>query len=296
MTAGIEGVAFCMIQKEIEDYLSWKGSYTAKASVTYRVHLERFNGLVKKIISEIGITDIIKFQQMMKNKYAIANVAYATIVIKNFFDFYRRQGIKCIDPFIIRAPKFMPRPHCHITFEEYQKMENTVTRSEFFTLEKRIILRLLWETGIRVSELCDLNIADIENEPKAFIRTKKGNRMRWIFWSPETHRHLMQYLGIRLCMNQREHLFMAGIKGRGIRLTTRSVQRWIKEMASSANLKKKVSPHSLRHSKAHHILDLGGNIVEIMRILGHSRNNPRAALDYLQFNDKEMEKTARKYV
>ncbi len=281
------------LEKEIGDYLNWKASYTKKASYTYALHLRRFANYTQKELVDINFADIVNFSLYLKQHYSLANVAYSMAIIKNFFIFYKKQGINCLDPFFIKIPKFTPHSHSAITFEEYDSMLSVLDENEFFTIQKKLIFRLLWETGIRVSELCGLDISDLDSKnPKALIVTKKNNKQRWIFWTQETHNLLLTYLGIRICLNQTAPLFIASSHNRRNRITTRTIQRWTKEVCFEAGITRKISPHSFRHAKAHRILDKGGTVKDVQFVLGHSENNPVSAFSYLRLNATEAEKRA----
>lgn len=280
-----------MLENEIKDYLNWKASYTKKASKTYALHLRRFDNFTKKELKDINLFDVVEFQLYLKSKYSLANVAYSMAIIKNFFIFYKKQGIDCLDPFFIKPPKFTPHSHSAVTFQEYTSMLDSFRDDEFWDLQKKLVFRLLWETGMRVSELCDMNISDLTtNESKALIVTKKNNKQRWIFWSKETHTMLIKYLGTRLCLNQNPPLFIASSHNRRHRITTRTIQRWTKEACLKSNIKRKISPHSFRHAKAHRILEKHGTVKDIQFILGHSENNPISAFSYLRLNSNESER------
>lgn len=289
---------FMKLKQAIDKYLEWKSTYTNKAPATYRLHLGRFEKFVKKDLEHITLEDVILFQLHLKSIYSLANVAYSMIIIKNFFDFWRRQREACVDPYLIKIPRFIPNSHAPIYHDEFVDMDKSLGEGDFEEVEKKVILRLFWETGMRVSELCDLNISDIETKRRATtIVTKKNNQQRWIFWSEKTHDLLIKYLGVRICLNQRPELFISPHMGnKRRRITTRSIQRWIKMIAKNAGIVKSISPHSFRHGKAHRILDLGGTVKDIQMILGHSEINPQASFSYLRLNISEIEVRAKMFI
>lgn len=285
----------CYMREKINEYLDWKGTYTIKAASDYRLTLGRMSEYFKNDFQEITNNDITQFIQHLKNRYSAGSVRYSIVILKNFFWYYN--GQTKVDYFKIRIPKQNSTPHYALTEEELIRMDSVFKAGEMWETEKRVIHRLLWKTGMRVSELCDLNIADVSNEEMgALIRTKKNNKMRWIFWDRETHELLLKYLGVRLCLNQQTALFIAKANNRRERITIRTVQRWVKEIARMAGINKKVSPHSYRHGKAHIILDKGGNIKHIAQILGHSETNPMAAFHYIRLNANENKKIALKFL
>lgn len=282
----------------IQKYIEWKATYAPRAAVNYRVPLTRFKEFIRKDFPRATIDDVVRFQNLMQDRYSASRAAYSVIVLKNFFKFWEHNGKRMIDPYLLRVPRMEHHSHAAVSPEEFKRMEATISVDDFYGIEKLLILRLLWETGMRVSELSDLNLSNVDSEKrKAFIPTKKTKRPRWIMWSEKTHWLMCRYLGVRICLNQQPALFIAGDRGgRRDRISVRTIQRWVKEIAADANIVKKVSPHSFRHAKAHRILDLGGNPKHISAILGHSENNPMAAFSYLRLNETEFEKIAEQFL
>lgn len=90
-------------------------------------------------------------------------------------------------------------------------------------------------------------------------------------------------------------LLIAKTKNARARITTRSVQRWVESLCLEAGIPKR-SPHSFRHSKAHRILEQGGGVADIARILGHSEKNPVAAFNYLKLNQAEQTDRAQRFM
>lgn len=275
--------------------MDWKATHTRTTGNRYPVHLRRFDRHCKKTIKRLTLNDVISFYNALeRKKYSNANISYSMTVIKSFVAFYSAQGICKINPKLIKIQKPTTNPHYTIKRGEYETMLSSLRDDELWDVQRKLVIRMLWETGVRVSELCALNVSDMSStEPKAMIVTRKNNKFRWIFWGRDTHDLLLAYLGARICTNQRPHLFMTE-KGHN-RPTTRTIERWVKDTAVNAGLKTKITPHSFRHSRAHRILDQGGNVVDIQKILGHSENDPRAAFSYLRLNTTEIEKIARKF-
>jgi site-specific recombinase XerD len=154
---------------------------------------------------------------------------------------------------------------------------------------------MLYETGVRVSELCDLNIEDISNEDHtALIMTKKGTEKGWIVWTDDLHELMIKFLGVRLCMNGREHLFVTE-RGHN-RPTTRTIERWVDKVVKESGINKHIVVHSFRHGKAHFMIDHGADIVAVAKALRHSEKNPMGAFSYIRLNQKESEKILRKFL
>ncbi len=290
---------FMYLNDAITQYLNWKATHTNKAVVNYKLHLKRFKEFLNnKGVGEITLSDVVEFQELYKKRYASANVAYAITILKNFFQFLQANKIDSVNPLLIKTAKFIPKSHAAVSEEEFQKMDSLLKENDFWELQRKVIIRLLWETGMRVSELCDLNVSDIDvRQMKVMIRTKKNNKFRWIFWSLMTHYYLEKFLGIRIYLQKKDGLFIASDRGgSGERVTTRTIQRWISELAKEAGINKKITPHSFRHAKAHEVLNRGGSVKDVQVLLGHSEENPRAAFSYLRLNPTEIEKRAKLFL
>lgn len=287
------------VSKAIQVYLSWKATYTQKAPITYKVHLQRFEAYMgqNKNIEFISLEQIVTFQHHLKSVLSPAGVAFSTIIIKNMFQFLLRQKIGVLDPWLIKIPKFEVHSHKTLEREDFEKMNDCLGVGEFYELEVKLIINMLWDTGMRVSELVSLNLSDLNLQARmAQVVTRKNRQLRWIMWGHETHELLLKYLGIRICLNQQPYLFMAHEGARRDRINVRTAQRWIKSACKRAGIVVKITAHSFRHAKAHRILNMGGGVVEVGKILGHSESNPMAAFSYLRLNVREFTEVAAKFL
>lgn len=279
------------MKKEINQYLEWKASYTTRAAKVYKPHLLRFQQITQiDDVSKITRQDVVRFQAQIAKKYSESHVALALVVIKNFLCYLHDEGISSLKPHTIKIPRFSTKAYAHITFEEFQKMEKVVTTGKFSDLRIQVALHLLWYGGLRVSELCDMDLTMIDDKVQgAFIVTKKSGKKDWVFWPHETHQLLVYYLNLRLSHSQKPPLILSR---NDKRISTKSVQRWINIVAQKANIPKKVVPHSFRHGRAHRILELGGNVKDVQWWLRHSERNPQASFQYLRLNPTERYKRA----
>lgn len=288
------------MENEIRKYLDWKGTYASRASVNYKIWLRRFIEVCEdKPLGKYTIEDIIKFKHWLETRYGSASVQFAVIVLKNFFNFYKQQNFDCLSTAFIKIPPLIRKSHKAITEVEFQKILERIPTKEFLGLRDALIVRLLWDTGVRVSELCELNlsqISDIKNS--AVIFSKKSQIQRVIVWSAETHLILLKYMNQRLKLNVKKDysaLLIGYLRGRGWtkRLTQRSVERMIRNYASKAGIIQKLSPHSFRHGWAHKRRDLNAPLAFIQKGLGHS--SPVSTFIYEQYGDLEFETNAGKY-
>ena len=127
----------------------------------------------------------------------------------------------------------------------------------------------------------------------AFIENKKNKNKRWIFWSTATNEVLKKYLPARKFLQRNTRALFIGRQVNNGALTTRSVERIIKFCCEGAGIKN-IVPHSFRHGLAHNVLEKGGNIADIQKMLGH--RSPLSSMKYLQYSDIEHERRAKMFL
>ncbi len=150
-----------------------------------------------------------------------------------------------------------------------------------------LIVTFLLETGIRVSELCGLNIHDVDfTDKSARVVGGKGNKDRMVLYTDQTAEVLACWITLRekLSLVDEDALL---VNSRGKRITPRGIQKLMDRIAEDANIsKKRLSPHVLRHNFATGLLERGADIVSIQRLLGHA--NIQTTRVYLEINDQTL--------
>ncbi|MBN4051397.1 tyrosine-type recombinase/integrase [bacterium AH-315-M05] len=293
------------MEKKIKEYLEWKATYATRASINYRKCLYLFVEVCgDKELSKYTVNDTVKFKVWLDGKYAPSYVQFMTIVLKNFFKFFKEQDYKCLAPSLIKVPRAKAKSHRAITREEHERILSVIPTNEFLPLRDSIMLRILWDTGVRVSELCDLDVSQIsEKKRSTVISTKKNENMRIIVWSKETHEYLMKYMPIRIELENlhpgTKALFVGqkgGHPGGGwtARITPRTVERKVKYYSAVAGIKEKITPHSYRHGWGHERRDKNAPLAFIQRGLGHV--DPSSTFIYEQYNDNEFVRNAKSYL
>ena len=132
-------------------------------------------------------------------------------------------------------------------------------------MRDKVILSILYSSGLRVSELVNLLINDIDFDERTIRIRGKGDKDRIVLFDKDTKELIEQYLNIR--DSDSEYLF---INKNGNKLSSRYIQLMIKKYAKEAGIEKKVTPHILRHSFATHLLKNGVDIRAIQQLLGHA--------------------------
>lgn len=286
---------------DINLYLSWKAQRHSPAAERYAVYLFRFNDFCGRGVGQISISDVMAFQtHLEQTSFKDSTVSFAITAVRNFVSFCWLNRKTDLNPALINPPIYERPPVHFVTEEEFNRMYAVWSEWEFGQLAKKLTLAIFWDTGIRVSELCNLNISQLDtNKRSTVICTLKSRkkRTRVIKWSEETHNLLIKYLGVRICLNANDALFIATSNSkRRERVTTRTVQRWIALTGQKAGIGRNVHPHELRHGKVHLARTKGADLIAINAILGHSKENLAGSMRYIDLDYDEQEELLTKYI
>ncbi len=288
------------IEKAIQIYLDWKKSHTSVAYSRYKVRLDHFINFImpKPCLQDISGDDVVAYHKSMELIYSPATIAYSARILRNFFNFWHGRRETNFNPKEIIPIRFVSADKDVVTKEDFEDMSDILDERYFSDLQKKLVLNLLWDTGMRISELLDLKLSSISSQGNdglrtAKIRSRKSMRYNLVVWGLNTNEILNKYLGVRLCMETNaEELFINRRTGKPFNV--RSIQRWIKELTKMASLDKNITPHSFRHGKANYILDQGGSVRDVSAILRHVK--PESSFHYMQLSQERYKAVASKYL
>ncbi len=206
--------------------------------------------------------------------YRDTTTARKVAAVRSFFGYLSRNGFITSDPTEnLGAPRVGRTVPKFITEAEVKQL--LTTAADTGTPEGRrdaSILELLYATGLRVSEMVALNVQDIDFE-EGFIRTwGKGSKERIVYVYPEALINVRAYIGgarVELLGNKRGETALY-VNQRGERLTRQWVWNILKASAKKAGIDTKITPHTLRHSFATHLLQNGASLRHVQELLGHS--------------------------
>ena len=207
-------------------------------------------------------------RDLKRDKYLTQNYIYLTTVVsKKFLEFnniYFLEDIK--NPKRTKSlPKSLNEKEVHDLIESVSIKEDDTPFKQKSKRRDKVILTLLYSTGLRISELVKLLKRDIDFDERTIRVRGKGDKDRIVLFDENTKQLLLDYLDAD--KNNTEYIF---VNKNGNSLTPRYVQMMIKKYADEAGIKKKVTPHVLRHSFATHLLKNGVDIRVIQQLLGHS--------------------------
>ena len=274
------------MKKYIELYaffLKNEKNYSNYTIVSYRNDLIQFFNYLKlyRILKDDKIEDVDRsvmrkyIVYLKKSDYSARSISRKISTVRSFFKFCLREGIIKVNPIInLITPKIDKKLPYFLYLQEVNKLIETPLKNTIFGIRDRAILELLYGTGIRVGELVNLNICNIDLYEKTIIVFGKGSKERILPLGNPSIRAIQEYLSSRnlfekkifVNKNDLEALFLNRLGGR---LTTRSIRRIIIKYMKMAGLNKKISPHVLRHSFATHLLGGGADLRSVQELLGH---------------------------
>ena len=207
-----------------------------------------------------------------------SSIARKLAALRTFFQFLIREGVVEMNPAkLVSTPRLEKKLPNHLSVEDAVRFIETPDTETDLGKRDRAILELLYGTGVRVSELTKLNLRDIDFRNKNVRVLGKRRKERVVpFGDPALHA-LMRYLtevrpaflrNAPAAERDEEAVFL---NYQGTRITTRSVGRMVDKYIDVCAGIHNISPHSLRHSFATHLLDSGADLRDIQELLGHAR-------------------------
>jgi len=252
------------------NYLKVEKNASEHTIKNYAIDLDAFSlFLGEKDVSEVDHLVLRRFLAEMRSKsYSKRTIARKLASLRSFFKFLFREGyIKSNPVTAISSPKLdkkLPK------FLDVDKVTKVILKPDTNTeqgLRDRAILETLYSTGVRVSELVGLDSADIDFISGVIKVLGKGSKERMIPIGEEALNAIRRYNGKKDKEEKaRDAVFL---NNRGGRLTDRSIRRILDKYIKSCAIEEKMSPHSLRHSFATHLLDRGADLRSVQELLGH---------------------------
>lgn len=247
---------------KLEDYLIsiWKSDLEMK-------------NLTLKIVNDFRVY----LHKNSKKPISVKTANAYMITIRAFLKYLEKQEITSLSPTKIDLIKDEERKIEFLTDNELQRLFESISKDDIKNMRDLAIMKMIYSTGLRISELVWLNRNDIDLEKKEFSIRWKGRKIRIVFLSDDTVIHIKKYLSKRqdnfMPLFIRHNFNKKNIKildDEKVRLT----RNWVTEMISKRALKtwitKKVSAHTLRHSFATTLLWAGADLRSIQELLGHS--------------------------
>jgi len=288
------------------EHLEVEGGRSAKTAENYRLYLERFVEFTED--TKVGdiTSEMIRKYRLWLNRYknnsddelATITQSYHLIALRGFLGYLSQRDIESLAPNKIVLPKVSRKQVTFLHYDEVERLISEIDISSEAGLRDRAIVELLFSSGLRVSELINLNRDHVNTKRREFMVRGKGQKDRPVFISEAAAGWVDHYLDVR--DDTLAPLFISysrnvetSTTGDFRRLTARSVQRMVSKYALLAGITKHVSPHTMRHSFATDLLMNGADIRSVQSMLGHS--NISTTQVYTHVTDEHLREVYEKF-
>ena len=260
--------------ESFQKYLSFELHYSKRTVNTYQEALKKYEEFLKMHSISFLHVDI-EFANrykayLVKSGYESKTCSLYLSAVRSFYHYLVEIGIVLVNPYaqlrnpkvVKKLPNFLNQSESEILFQMKEEKNEIDFRNEF-------IVEFLYATGLRVSELCNIKIADIHFSEQKIRVLGKGNKERIVFYKacdPNLFQHYYEDVRPKLLNGLDSDYFLVSKTGK---LTVRSVEKIVKEYVLKKNIKTKITPHSLRHTFATDLLNAGADIRSVGEMLGH---------------------------
>ncbi len=258
------------------EYLEYEKKYSENTLVGYENDLRDFSEYIsvnkmdfKKMVYK-DVTNYLIFLSDQNLKSTSINRHLSSI--RSFYDFLIKQNVVEASPFhLVSGPKKEQKLPNYLQYEEFLDLVAACDETAL-GIRNRMILELLFATGVRVSEAVNIKLADIDFKNREIKITGKGKKMRIVYFNKVCQEVMSKYVleaRQELAKGQKSEFLFLNHLGRP--LTRRGIADILEKLIKKSALKHKISPHTLRHTFATLMLNEGMDIREVQELLGHAR-------------------------
>lgn len=254
------------------DYLKNERNYSNNTILSYENDLNEFINLYEEDILTLKYKDISKYLKHVYDKnYNRNTISRKLSAIKSFYNYFKKEGIIKQSPVNnISYPKKALTLPKFLQYSELETLFSIPDINDAFGQRDRLILELLYATGLRVSELVNIKLDDIDINNSEIRVLGKGSVERVVYFGEYAKDIMELYIrdGREKLLKGRvsDYLF---INNKFNKLTDRGVRFILDKILEKTSIKVKISPHSLRHTFATHLLNEGADLKVVQELLGH---------------------------
>ena len=263
-----------MIDKFLE-YIQQEKRYSPNTIISYRKDLENF---LSFLMDREGLEELQKAEKKMVRNFIVflsekgltkRSINRKISTLKSFYAFLQRISLISVSPVEgLSTIKFYPEKQIPFSKEEMQDLSVILDSGEVELLD-RLIIEVLYQTGMRRAELCDLLLENVHFYRNEITVIGKGNKQRIVPISPVLMQELKVYNDEYRKPNLDADLYFF-VTPKGKKITEKFVYLLVTRYLSAVSSKRKRSPHILRHSFATHILNNGAEISKVKKMMGHA--------------------------
>jgi tyrosine recombinase XerC len=248
-------------------YLEIEKNYSPHTALNYRLDLEGFARFLAEVpLEKVDYLALRKYLAALKeHNDSSRTIARHLSSLRSFFKFLVREGYLKQNPILsLASPKLEKHLPQFLTEEEINRLLDTAASENELGLRDKAILETFYSTGMRISELVGLALSDVDFISGVVKVLGKGKKERIVPIGEHAIMAMRKYLEKR--KKQSDTLFL---NKNGRRITDRGVRGIVAKYLRLASIKEGISPHTLRHSFATHLLDRGADLRSVQELLGH---------------------------
>lgn len=275
------------LMEKIDVYLSARkveglSEYTIEGN---RIELTMFANFVNKAVVQITTSDIRKYLAS-NSKWMMSTVDNKLSKIKTFFSWLVQEELLLRDPASkIKPPKKPKRLPKGLSIEELE-----IVRESCKTYRERALMEVMYSTGCRLTEIANMKRNDINSQDMSLRVIGKGDKERIVYLSIKAMHQLRKYLTTR--NDDCEYLFAT--QRRPIRKNSgANIERIIDKIEKRANLSKKLTPHTFRHTFASLATENGADLADVQKLLGHER--PETTMVYAHVSEERKKQAHKRF-
>ncbi len=248
------------------NYLKYEKNYSENTLISYTKDLTMFVNFFNKDILLLEYNDIRNYLLFLhEKKYTNKSISRNISSLKSFYKYLIKEDIIKDTPMkLVTLPRSEKKLPSYINYSDLEELLN-IPVTDVLGLRNRLILEMLYTTGVRVSELVNIKLSDIDFYNNTIKILGKGNKERFVFYGNTCKELLDRYLKLRT--SSVEYLFL---NKNYTKLTDRGVRLIVENIVKKSCLKLNVSPHTFRHTFATHLLNEGADLKIVQELLGHS--------------------------
>lgn len=250
------------------NYLKYERAYSDNTVGAYMNDLNKYEEFLKKDILDSDTEDLEKYLKYIKNLES-TTVAHKITSIKSYFNYNIKRGIVSVNPADkVSRPKLTKHLPEYLTEEEVGKLLDVEVKSPY-DYRNKTILELLYSSGIRISELVNIKTPNYDSEECLIRIMGKGSKERIVPLGDYAVNIMNDYMNNYRPLINKKHTDYVFVNNRGDKISRQFIFKVIKKEALKKGIKKDISPHTLRHTFATHLLKNGADLRIIQELLGH---------------------------
>ena len=258
-------IEYISISKNDSEYTSLNYLEDIKSYLDYCVS----NNINYKKITYREARNYINYLYEEKNNKA-TSISRKISAIRSFYRYMANNGVENYSFQLLKLPKKGKRLPKFFEYNELEELFDVPNLVEPLGQRNRLILEMLYASGVRVSELVNIKIDDINSSEQTIRIFGKGKKMRIVCFNDVTKKYLNIYLDDgrrKLDVDNSPYLFL---NYKGNKITTRGVEKVLNDIIDKTALNKNITPHMLRHTFATHLLNEGCDLLSVQELLGHA--------------------------